>query len=70
MKHLLFIACLCIGLFGNAQQLKSPDGSFTMDFTLQNGGVPSYSLTYKGKAVIKPSKLGLELKDDKKIAAQ
>ena len=66
MKHLLFIACLCIGLFGNAQQLKSPDGSFTMEFTLQNGGVPSYSLTYKGKAVIKPSKLGLELKDDKK----
>ena len=66
MKHLLFIACLCIGLFGNAQQLKSPDGSFTMDFTLQNGGVPSYSLTYKGKAVIKPSKLGLELKNDKK----
>ena len=66
MKHLLFIACLCIGLFGNAQQLKSPDGSFTMEFTLQNGGVPSYSLTYKGKAVIKPSKLGLELKNDKK----
>ena len=55
-----------MGLLAGAQQLKSPDGSFTMDFTLQNGGVPSYSLTYKGKAVIKPSKLGLELKNDKK----
>lgn len=66
MKKLLFIACFCIGLFAEAQQLKSPDGNFTMDFALQNGGVPSYSLTYKGKAVIKPSKLGLELKNDKK----
>ena len=66
MKHLLVLACFCMGLLAGAQQLKSPDGSFTMDFTLQNGGVPSYSLTYKGKAVIKPSKLGLELKDDKK----
>lgn len=66
MKKLLFIACFCIGLFAEAQQLKSPNGNFTMDFALQNGGVPSYSLTYKGKAVIKPSKLGLELKNDKK----
>lgn len=66
MKKLLFIACFCIGLFAEAQQLKSPDGNFTMDFALQNGGVPSYSLTYKGKTVIKPSKLGLELKNDKK----
>jgi hypothetical protein len=37
-----------------------------MDFTLQNDGTPSYSLNYKAKAVIKPSKLGLELKNDKK----
>ena len=65
MKRLLLIACLCFG-FAHAQQLKSPDGNFTMTFALQNGGVPSYSLMYKGKAVIKPSKLGLELKDDKK----
>jgi hypothetical protein len=27
---------------------------------------PTYSLNYKSKAVVKPSKLGLELKNDKK----
>ena len=36
-----------------------------MAFTLLNDGTPSYSLTYKGKEIIKPSKLGLELKNDK-----
>jgi hypothetical protein len=37
-----------------------------MEFSLQNDGTPSYSLNYKNKAVVKPSKLGLELKNDKK----
>jgi hypothetical protein len=49
-----------------SQQLKSPNGKFVMEFTLQNDGTPSYSLNYKNKAVVKPSKLGLELKNDKK----
>jgi hypothetical protein len=49
-----------------SQQLKSPNGKFVMEFSLQNDGTPSYRLNYKGKAVVKPSKLGLELKDDKK----
>jgi hypothetical protein len=33
-----------------------------MEFALQNDGTPTYSLNYKSKAVVKPSKLGLELK--------
>jgi hypothetical protein len=37
-----------------------------MEFALQNDGTPTYSLNYKSKAVVKPSKLGLELKNDKK----
>jgi alpha-glucosidase len=32
-----------------------------MNFSLLTDGTPTYSLTYKGKEVIKPSKLGLEL---------
>ena len=51
--------------FGFSQQLISPDENLIMSFTLLNDGTPSYSLTYKGKEVIKPSKLGLELKNDK-----
>src|SRR5436190_9923250 len=35
-----------------------------MNFSLLENGTPSYTLVYKGKVVIKPSKLGLELKSD------
>lgn len=62
MKKLLTLVCLCLlsGLVA-AQELKSPNGNLTMNFYLRDGGIPTYTLTYKGKDVIKPSKLGLEL---------
>ncbi|MDR6844810.1 glycoside hydrolase family 97 protein [Flavobacterium granuli] len=68
MKHLLHTALFYFFVLqsANSQQLKSPNGKFIMEFTLQKDGTPSYSLNYKNKTVIKPSKLGLELKDDKK----
>lgn len=44
-----------------AEDIKSPDNNLTLSFSLQAGGVPTYSLSYKGRAVIKPSHLGLEL---------
>jgi hypothetical protein len=43
-----------------AQEITSPDRNVSMKFALNNG-VPVYELTYKGKPVIKPSTLGLEL---------
>jgi hypothetical protein len=49
-----------------AQQLKSPNQEFEMNFSLQTDGTPTYALKYKNKAVIKTSKLGLELKQDTK----
>lgn len=49
-----------------AQQLLSPDKNVALQFTLLDGGVPSYTLSYKGKPVIKPSKMGLHLKGDAK----
>jgi hypothetical protein len=49
----------------HAQQLKSPNGNFIMEFALQKDGTPTYHLIYKGKIVVKPSTLGLELKEDK-----
>jgi hypothetical protein len=55
---------LILSSFVNAQELHSPDKNFTLRFALQNGGAPTYLLTYKGKEVIRPSKLGLELKKD------
>ncbi|SET47128.1 glycoside hydrolase family 97 protein [Hymenobacter actinosclerus] len=46
-----------------AEQLQSPDKQLTLSVNLTTDGMPTYSLTYKGKAVLKPSQLGLELKD-------
>ena len=59
------LVILCFGLGWNhvrAEEIKSPNGLLVLDFTLQAGGVPTYHLTYKGKDVIKTSKLGLDLK--------
>jgi hypothetical protein len=55
---------LLIFNYGNAQELQSPNGTFTLQFSLVANGKPTYQLTYKNQEVIKPSHLGLELKDD------
>lgn len=67
MKKLIFtiIAVMILNMSGFAQELKSPNGNLSMQFYLQKGGEPTYTLTYKGKEVIKPSKLGLELVEGK-----
>lgn len=68
MKNLFFASLILFAFssIANAQQLKSPEGKFVMEFSLQNDGTPTYNLKYKNKEVVKTSKLGLELKDDKK----
>lgn len=47
-----------------AQNLKSPDGNLSLVFEVKDGKA-FYQLDYKGKAVIKPSSLGLDLFNDK-----
>ncbi len=71
MRKLVLLAFITLTLFNIciAQELKSPDGKFVMNFSLVENGTPSYRLVYKGKVVIKPSKLGLELKSDAAKAA-
>ena len=46
-----------------ASEVSSPDGSIRVNFELQ-GTVPTYSVTYQGKPIILPSRLGYDL--DKK----
>ncbi len=64
IKALIII--LLVSVFGNAQEFKSPNGNFTMKFSLLSDGTPTYQLSYLNKEVVKTSKLGLELKNDKK----
>ncbi len=68
MKRLKFAIALCLstlisGAFAGQQQLNSPNGELTLNFEVSTKGEPTYSLTYKNQDVIKPSKLGLELKN-------
>ena len=62
--RLAAILWLCLlGIQAAAEEIKSPNANLTLTFTLQPGGVPTYSVTYKGRDVILSSKLGLELKN-------
>lgn len=54
------MALLLLPLMATAQTVTSPNGNVEVMFSLDNGR-PTYEMTYKGKAVVKPSHLGLEL---------
>ena len=62
------VLCLLLSFFmgttAMAESITSPDGQLKLDFSVNTQGEPVYELSYKGKEVIKPSKLGLELKND------
>ncbi len=40
--------------------LESPDGHVVVEFLMQSGGVPAYKIDYFGKAIVLPSRLGLQ----------
>ncbi|KQC34445.1 alpha-glucosidase [Nonlabens sp. YIK11] len=65
-----FVVVLLVGFaFAKAiqaQTLKSPNGAFEMQFTLDRNGTPQYQLQLNGEPVIKKSSLGFELKNDEK----
>lgn len=62
IKVLILLLCL-FGLNASAQTIESPGGRLSLTFELTGDGEPTYQLSFKGRAVIKKSKLGLELKD-------
>lgn len=65
MKTRLLIASLLFPTFALAQTVSSPNGNITVKFSLSSAGEPTYEMSYKNKAVIKPSHLGLELAKDR-----
>lgn len=58
------VALFFFGTSAKAESITSPDGQLKLNFSVNMQGEPVYELSYKGKEVIKPSKLGLELKND------
>lgn len=61
MKKILTLLIACTAGALSAQTLQSPDKNLTLTFSVQEGGRPTYALSYKGQEVIAPSHLGLEL---------
>ena len=59
-KIQLFLAFVLLPMMAAAQTVKSPDGNVALTFTLSDNGRPTYEMTYKGRAVVKPSHLGLD----------
>ena len=62
-KLMTMALLLCAAGMLKAQSLTSPNGELQMNFSVSPQGEPVYDLAYKGRTVLKPSKLGLELKD-------
>src|SRR5690554_7068794 len=68
MKKIYILLHFClIAVIMTAQDLRSPDGDLEMSFSVDQQGTPVYTLNYKGKTVINPSKLGLELIGSDKV---
>lgn len=65
MKTTLLFSALLLPLSVTAQTVSSPNGAISVSFSLADGGRPTYEMTYKGRPVVKPSHLGLELAKDK-----
>lgn len=65
MKTTLLFSALLLPLSVAAQTVSSPNGAINVSFSLADGGRPTYEMTYKGRPVVKPSHLGLELAKDK-----
>lgn len=65
MRLNIFLASILLSLPALAQDVASPNGNVRLKFSLTGNGVPTYEMSYKGKPVIKPSHLGLELAKDR-----
>ncbi len=64
MKLACFLLVLLVSGAAMAESITSPNGQLQLNFSVSAQGEPVYELSYKGKPVINPSKLGLELKND------
>ena len=65
----LFLSLALLPLMAIAGNVKSPNGNIELKFSVDNTGRPIYEMSYKGRAVVKPSFLGLELAKDKHASA-
>ena len=71
LKQILATACCTfITLVASAQTVTSPNGNVVVKFSLTANGVPTYEVSYKNKAIVKPSTLGIELAEENSLMDQ
>ena len=69
-KIILALTLVCFALTGRSQELASPNGQLKLQFSIDAQGRPTYALQYKGLDVVRPSHLGIELKQEDPNKAQ
>lgn len=68
MRKLILSILFIVGAMAvRADRISSPTGKVTLNFEVAENGVPTYEVSYKNQAVIKPSKMGLELKNERNL---
>ena len=63
-RIICIVLTLAVALTAAAVEVTSPEGVVTVTFVVEDS-VPVYAVTYKGSAVIAPSRLGMELAKSK-----
>ena len=64
VKQLLLSLALVIFIVSgsSAQTLHSPDGNLTLHFRMTDGKTPVYTLLYKGKTIVRESRMGFSIR--------
>ena len=68
MKQMFFVLALicltaCCSTRTDESTVASPNGDYALSFWLDSKGTPCYNLTYQGREVVKPSKMGFIIRD-------
>ncbi|MGE5944452.1 MAG: glycoside hydrolase family 97 protein [Flavobacteriales bacterium] len=69
MKKIIILFMSFSFQIGIAQQVQSPSKKISLDFSLNEQGQPTYQVSFKGKTIIKPSKMGVSLKGQTDLTA-
>ena len=67
MKKIFALLAAICALGASAQHVESPAGNVAVDFNLIDNGVPSYSVAFNGKEIVKPSRLGIAMADNTEL---
>ena len=69
-KVIIVLMGIIMAMTANAIEQKSPNGNIVLNVELNAKGTPEYQVTYKGRPVINPSTLGIELAEENSLMDQ